>query len=132
ADAVSDSTHGRRLQNFGIKTLLSRKVLLPAHLNNEMLDFRKAIKQHGEHDFSDETRTAEKKNGVPAERVDRRDLAASLGRRRLAFDVFALDRIPAPLRAKFHQTAFAVLRNGSLQEPFRSSTTCHPRLRAMK
>src|SRR5687768_7694840 len=77
-----------------------------------MFQFRETIDNHREQNLADKTGPAEKEHGLIAECIDCGDLAGSLRRRRFARFVFAANAIPAPVGARFHQEAFAGLRNG--------------------
>jgi hypothetical protein len=72
----------RRLQNLGIKTLLPGKVFLAANLDDEMLQFRKAIQDHCQYNLAEEACTAKEQDGLVSECVDCRDFARSFERPR--------------------------------------------------
>src|SRR5262249_6466014 len=68
--ALDDDAERRRFQDFGIESLRAAHALLPAHLNDEMFEFRKAIEDHRQQDFADETGTTDHQHRAVAEGVD--------------------------------------------------------------
>src|SRR4029077_15198092 len=82
----------------------------------QVFQLEEPIEDHCEQNFSNETRTAKEKDGFVRENLDRGDFAGSVRSRSIPGFVLTADRIPSPGRARFHQSAFAVLRNGGKLE----------------
>jgi hypothetical protein len=90
-----------RFQDFGKEPLLARDILLATYLNDQMTELRKAVENHRQKNFSDETGATHQQQRAIAELTELRKLPR-------CHEVRALHRIRIPPEQGSTATMFGI------------------------